>query len=144
MTIKAFIVDTKGLLHLRHPSFSDVVYFVNDPIETFFNKLLYGVDGTYRWTTCVDTLNRHLEEVLYYFVDELETLNLIDEGINFHGHVENYTSTYGFLEYFIYAIGNHLHSLLATPNKSVRIHQYVVRNKQVIVTHFTIEPSITN
>ena len=63
------LIDTKDILLLRHPSLADVLYFINDPIHTFFKILMTGHNQSFLWTNDNKDLEQHLEEALYYFID---------------------------------------------------------------------------
>lgn len=94
------LIDIDGLLHLRNPTLTDVLWFIRDrPVQVFFDAVLKGVGAPHDWHP--NNTKAIAERALYYFIDQFEQYNVVDEGLNFFSHRNVYDNTYTYLEYFI-------------------------------------------
>lgn len=119
--MKAIIhIDTDRLLALRNPTLEEVLWFIQgNRTQVFFDVLVKGIYSPHDWHP--NNL-KHIEDtVLYYFIDQFEVYNVVEEGLNFFTHANIYDSTYTYLEYFISKIVARL-GMVFNPNANDKVY----------------------
>lgn len=94
------LIDISEMLWHKYPRIEDVLYFLNQPIPTFFGYLLKGVEGNYLWSADPYRQALHRSQIVDTLLDAWERLNLSDERSGMFSGSTCFSSTYDCVEYF--------------------------------------------